>query len=299
MRLSRRRVAAIAIALALLAAVGAFAYRFVLHGSTQLIASDPWTTSASIHSDLLGRDMPIEIFQPPQAQDCISPPVLFLFHGSGADQGQWMAGNLGLGVGVDKIAHQLIDQGRIRPVTIVSALIDKSYGVDSPPSEDVWSHGPYESYITTELIPQVDARYAVGLIAADRAIGGLSMGGFAAMNAAFRNPGMFGNVAGLSPAFFVSPPADRDWIYSGTDGRHDLLTLADEGGADGLHLFLGHGDSDYDWVGEATDELAARLHDHGIVVEPVVVSGGHDVATWRQLAVQMLLDLFPSGTSAC
>ncbi|MEA2678154.1 MAG: hypothetical protein QOJ81_2295 [Chloroflexota bacterium] len=299
MRSTLRKALIVGIVVVVLAAAGAVVYRFVFHGSPSLISADPWTSSTSIHSDLLGRDMPIEIFRPPQAQECVSPPVLFLFHGSGADEGQWMAGSLGLGVGVDRFAHHLIDQGQIRPVTIVSALIDKSYGVDSIPSQDGWSHGPYESYIMTELIPQVDARYSVGFTAADRAIGGLSMGGFAAINAAFRHPEMFASVAGLSPAFFGSPPADRAWIYSGTDDRHDPLTLAAEGAADGLGIFLGYGDSDYAWVREATAELAGRLRDRGSAVQLDEVSGGHDVTTWRQLASAMLLDLFGRGTSTC
>jgi enterochelin esterase-like enzyme len=296
---SVRKALIVALGLALLAAIGVLAWRLVLHGSPTLLGADPWTSSASIHSAVLGRDMPIQVFRPPQAQQCVSPPVLFLFHGSGADAGQWMAGGLGTGVGIDTFAHRLIDQRQIRPVTIVSASIDKSYGVDSPISQDGWSHGPYETYITTELIPEVDARYEVGRIDADRVIGGLSMGGFAAINAAFRNPGMFGAVAGLSPAFFVSPPADRAWVYSGGDGRHDPLELADDGAADGLNVFLGYGEGDYDWIRAATDELAERLSGRGIDVEPVVVSGGHDVATWRELAQEMLLDLFPSHGAAC
>ena len=299
MRSGRRRALVIGIGVVLLVVAGAFAYRYLLHGSPSLIGADPWTSSSSIHSDLLDRDMAIEVFQPPQALQCISPPVLFLFHGSGADAGQWMSGNFGMGVGVDTFAHRLIDQRQIRPVTIVSASIDKSYGVDSASPDDEWTHGQYESYITTELIPQVEERYSAGAIAADRAIGGLSMGGFAAINAAFRHPGMFGSVAGLSPAFFANPPADRAWIYSGNDGLHDPLRLADAGAADRLRLFLGYGATDYDWVRVATDELAARLSAQGSVVAPVVASGGHDVTTWRELAVAMLLNLFPSEGAPC
>jgi enterochelin esterase-like enzyme len=298
-RSNKRGALVIALGVVLLFAAGAFAYRYVLRGSPSLITADPWTLTSSIHSDLLGRDMAIQVFQPPQAQECVSPPVLFLFHGSGADAGQWMAGNFGTGVGVDRFAHRLIEEGTIRPVTIVSASIDKSYGVDSPPADDQWTHGQYESYITTELIPEVVKHYSVGAIAADRAIGGLSMGGFAAINAAFRNRGMFGSVAALSPAFFVSPPADRAWIYSGSDGAHDPLRLADDGAADGLRVFLGYGESDYDWIREATDALAQRLVAHGNDVDPIVVSGGHEITTWRELAPTMLVDLFQSRGAPC
>ena len=276
------------------------AYVFVLRGSLGPLLFEPdiYTASATIHSTLLDRDMAVEVFRPPAAQTCDSGPILYLFHGSGADERQWMAGDFGTGVGIDTVARRLIDNGRIRPVTIVSASIDKSYGVDSPPSADTWSHGPYESYILEELLPQIESSYSVG-DSADRAIGGLSMGGFAALNAAFRNPAVFGSVAALSPAFFVSPPADRAWIYSGGDGRHDPLMLAKEGVADGMHVFLGYGDSDYEWVRDATAQLDGLLTARGTTVHSVVVNGGHDVGTWRQLAEPMLLDLFPTSDTPC
>lgn len=294
-----RKTAIVGVAAIVLLAAGAVVYLNVLRGNVALaLVPDPWTSTASIHSDLLNRDMAIEVFRPPADESCSPQPVLFLFHGSGSDQRQWMEGDFGTGVGIDAIAHRLIDSGRITLVTIVSAMIDKSYGVDSPPSTDTWTHGPYESYIVEELIPGVEARYSVGGTAAERSVGGLSMGGFAALNAALRHPDLFSSVGALSPAFFVSPPADRAWIYAGGDGRHDPLSLADEGSADHQRVFLGYGDRDYNWIRGATSELANRLTARGNSVEPVVVSGSHDVATWRQLAEPMLLDLFARDGSA-
>jgi enterochelin esterase-like enzyme len=253
------------------------------------IGRDEWTTTTSVHSALLGRDMSLEVFLPPNVAKCAHHPVLFVFHGRGADQTQWMAGFLSDGVGVDRLVHRLIEAGQIRPVVIVSALIDDSYGVDSQPAADGYAHGPYEQYIVDELIPTVDARYDVGREPSERAVAGLSMGGFAALNAALSSPTQFGAVGALSPAFFVTPPADRGWIYRG----HDLLNMADEGAADDLRVFLGYGDADYGWIRQATDALAAQLRDRGLEPPVVTVPGGHEMSTWRQLAEPMLLALFP------
>jgi enterochelin esterase-like enzyme len=288
---------AIAVVAVVLLAGALAAYLTVLHGDVGLLAfRNSETYSTTVHSVLLGRDMPVEIFRPAEAEGCANAPLLYLFHGSGANQDQWMNGDFGTGVGVDSVARRLIDAGQIQPVTIVSAMIDKSYGVNSPPGDDVWSHGPYESYIMDELLPTIERTYPIRS-GAQRAIGGLSMGGFAALNAAFRYPDLFSRVAGLSPAFFVSPPADRAWIYS---GGHDLLTLAtEEQYWYPPRVFLGYGDSDFSWVRQATGELANRLNARGNDVQPLVVSGGHDVGTWRQLAEPMLRDLFTASGFQC
>ncbi len=259
-----------------------------LRGSLPVTGRDAWTTSTSVHSQLLGKDMPIEVFAPPTT--CANPELLVLFHGRGADERQWMEGSQGDGVGIDSIAHRLIDAQRIVPLTIVSARIDDSYGVDSAAADDGYDHGPYERYIIEELLPAIEPSYGTAA-RPSVTVGGLSMGGFAALNLAFDHPQEFGGVGALSPAFFVSPPADRTWIYAG-DGRRPLLDRAREGAADGTPIFLGFGDADYSWIKEATTRLAGVLAERGQASEPVVVSGGHEIATWRQLAEPMLLRLF-------
>jgi len=187
-------------------------------------------------------------------------------------------------------ADRLITEGRIRPLIIVSARIDDSYGVDSQPSDEGYSHGPYEQYIVDELVPAIEARYPARPDVAGRLIGGLSMGGFAALHAAFRHPDLYGGVAGLSPAVWQGSIADRLWVYPDAAARdaHDPLELVRTAPIDGISVFLGAGDRDYSWILDATAVLAERLDARGMPVTPVIVRGMHDANTWRQLAPAML-----------
>ena len=301
-RSGRRRGALLVTSLAVVAlAVGIVAVRGRLIVGPQpvtRVAPDPWTATITIHSTALGRDMPAQVFVPPNLDPQHRAPVLFLFHGRGGDERSWMAGQDGSGVGVDAVAHGMISAGTIGSLVIVSARIDDSYGVDSPPAADGYDHGPYERYIIEDLVPAIEARYPVGGDASHRAVGGFSMGAFAALHAALRHPGVFGSVGALSPALFISPPADRRWMYGDDAPANDPLALAATLPAGRLRLFLGYGDRDYGWIQDATRALATRLTGRGTAADPIVVPGGHDVATWRLLAPTMLKALFGPASSA-
>lgn len=243
--------------------------------------------------------MPVQVFRPPGSGADAGPlPILYLLHGRGGDEASWFGGRIGeAGVGIDALAADLIAQGRIPPVIIASARIDDSYGVDSSPSDDGYSHGPYERYIVDELVVVVEARESVLREPAGRFIGGYSMGGFAALHAAFRHPMLFGGVAALSPAISLDVPATREWLYPDEATRiaHDPLRLALTAPIDALPIFLGRGESDYDWIVDATDALAAELAGRGVDVSTVIVPGGHEVGTWRALAPAMLTALLGAG----
>jgi enterochelin esterase-like enzyme len=256
-------------------------------------------TDVTIRSALLGRDMSAQVFIP-RGHTGDQLPSLYLFHGRYGSERGWFGGSFGRpGIGIDGIAQQLIDEGRIRPIAIVSASIDDSYGVDSPPSAEGYDHGPYERYILDELIPHVQTRYTLSAEPADRAMGGLSMGGFAALHAAFRHPERFRGVAGLSPAVFEGTLPDRQWLYPTPAARrdHDPLLLARTADVTGMRVFLGYGRRDYAWIQDATDVLAERLAARGIDAGPRVVAGGHDVPAWQRLAPAMLETLFGTTTA--
>jgi enterochelin esterase-like enzyme len=285
-----RRTVGIAVVVILVVVVGAafIGWRMV---EGEFGSADAWTAAATVPSVALGRDMPIEVFTPPGASSCPSAPVLVVFHGRGGDEKQWMGGRLlSPGVGVDALAHRLIDSDVIQPVTIVSASIDDSYGVDSEAATDGYDHGLYGRYVTDELLPAVVQRYG-----ADGSrplfVGGLSMGGYVALNVALDNPARFAGVGALSPAFFVSPPTERAWMYS-ANGHSSLFERAAAGAADRLRIFLGTGTADYQSIKTATRTFSDALVGRGVDVAAQATRGGHEVDTWRALAEPMLRKLF-------
>jgi enterochelin esterase-like enzyme len=249
----------------------------------------------TIYSRALGRDMRVAILLPARLEPSTRYPVVYLFHGYGADETSWLRGDGG-GIGVEGIVADLVATGRIPQLVIVSAEIDNSYGVDSPPSDDRFTHGAYERYIIDDLIPGIESRYPVATDPAKRFIAGYSMGGFAALHAAFRHPAMFAGVAGLSPAVFRGVIPDRAWLYPDPAARaaNDPLRLAATADVTGMRVFLGYGSADYPWIVVATRDLADRLAARGVAARPVSVSGGHETRTWRALAAPMLVSLLGS-----
>jgi enterochelin esterase-like enzyme len=242
----------------------------------------------AVQSAALGRSMPVLIFQP-RGFDSTRPfALLYLFHGYGADESAWFDGPNSDGVHVDAIAQGLIDSGRICPVVIASAYIANSYGVDSAPATDQFDHGPYARYLAEELLPRVESEVGFDAGAKARFVGGLSMGGFAALHLALTRPESFGGVAALSPAAFVRTPADRQWLFHGDPAANDPMLLATTAKVAGLKVFLGYGRSDYGWVRDGTAELGQRLSKRAADASPLVVPGGHDAGTWRLLAGPML-----------
>jgi enterochelin esterase-like enzyme len=245
----------------------------------------------TVDSRALGRSMPVQAWIPPGTPVDARLPVVVLLHGAGGDEATWFGGTrLGGGLRADEVAAALIADGRIPPVVLVAPAIDDSYGVDSAPAADRWDHGAYGRYLRDELLSALPDLLPVSDAPGDRTVAGLSMGGFAALHVALRDPGAFAGVGALSPALWVEIPADRAWIQApgGDRAGHDPLELARTAPLDGLRLFLGRGDRDDAWIVEGTDALAARLAARGRDVGTVIVPGGHEAATWRALIAPML-----------
>ncbi len=256
------------------------------------LASQPAVDATSIPSAVLGRSMAIERWIPAGTAPRDRLPVLYLFHGVGGNASSWFSGSGGDGVGVAGVARDLVAAGRIRPVVIVSADIDNSYGVDSSPAPDGYDHGAYETYLRDELIAAVESQHPVSRVAADRYVGGLSMGAFAAAHLALRDPGAFAGIGLLSPAIFQELPADRSWEYGSNPAANDPLRLAEGADVRAWRAFVGVGNDDYDWIRASAPVLAQRLRDGGAATEEQAVLGGHEVTTWRALAAPMLEWLF-------
>lgn len=110
--------------------------------------------------------------------------TLYLFHGgNGNDRQFYEVGLLGL------IQGELAETFRKRKIQVVLPFIGKSF-LHHHPTEKQRS---YSDFFFNEFIPSVEA--GTGTTSATRWIGGMSMGGQAALNAFMRKPGLFGGVA--------------------------------------------------------------------------------------------------------
>jgi S-formylglutathione hydrolase FrmB len=68
----------------------------------------------------------------------------------------------------------------------------------------------YSDFFLQEFIPLVEAKYRVSRSRSNRAISGISMGGFGALRFAFSHPEMFSSVSAQSAALFTEPPQEID-----------------------------------------------------------------------------------------
>lgn len=196
-------------------------------------------------------------------------------------------------VGVDKLANQLIDEHEMKPMIIVSPEIDNSYGINTSGTrkKDVrgYSRGDYETYITSDIVRYIDTHFSTLSDRKDRYIGGYSMGGFAALHAAFAHPSMYSKVAVMSAALWSgSLPSSLSWIYPNPalQAKRDPITMAKHQKIrQPIEIIEGTSDPFYD----ADIRLFKILKRQHAKMTLYTYPGQHDYAFWRTHAPQMLL----------
>ncbi|QBD78596.1 hypothetical protein EPA93_22410 [Ktedonosporobacter rubrisoli] len=119
-------------------------------------------------------------------------PTLYLLHGSPGKDTDWVTGGKAV-----QSADTLIDTGKIPELIMI--LPD---GNGRPGATTEWGNSfdqrqLIETYVTNDLVKYVDQHYRTIPQSNQRGIGGLSMGGFGAMNIAIHHPDVFGTVISL------------------------------------------------------------------------------------------------------
>ncbi|MCS0616726.1 esterase family protein [Massilia kyonggiensis] len=229
----------------------------------------------AVASRALGRTMNVALYLPPGGA---RHPILYLFHGFGGNGAAFFDAGLAINRAADRLGA---------PLVIAAPDYDNGFGVNTTPAQGTLTSGGtiglYEDYLMTEMLPAVESRLGVTATRADRRIGGVSMGGFAALHLALRHPEMFSRVGAHSAALWDYSSADqftgqRDWLYPtpALRAQRDPLLLAAHADLRGLRFYLDVGDRDplrrQDEAMQAVLGAASELH---------VGSGGHDAAFWR------------------
>jgi S-formylglutathione hydrolase FrmB len=178
-RIWRRRL----LAIAALAIVGVVAWRLIdpaLSTDTGGAAVEHLT----IESQAVGRKLPVTVVVPPGGNDGKPRSLLVFLHGRGSDQDSALS---------DQFFAALARLGPQAPIVALPYGGDHSYWHNR-------ASGDWATFVMGEVIPRVARDYGAD---PDRvAIGGISMGGFGALDLALHYPGRFCAVGGHSPALW-------------------------------------------------------------------------------------------------
>ena len=135
-----------------------------------------------------------------------------------------------------------------------------------------------ETFVAVDLVKYVDQKYRTIPQAAYRGIGGLSMGGFGAMNIAVHHPDIFGTVISLGGYYRAEGSVWGDNAnYIQQNSPIDVLP--NDQAAWKLHIFLGAGTQDEPYYSD-TEEFAHMLDSLSIPYQLDVENGGHSWNLW-------------------
>jgi S-formylglutathione hydrolase FrmB len=215
-------------------------------------------THFTVESRLVGKSLTQRVVLPPGKTK--GRPLLLLLHGRGAGPDSLAS---------DELRRALQELGRRAPIVVLVNGGDHSYYHDR-------ADGRWGSYVVDEVIPAaVDRLHADGKRVA---IGGISMGGFGALDIARLSPGRFCAVGGHSAAIFPSGGDTPEGAFDDAEdfAAHDLLKAAranpDLYGRTRVWLDVGDADPFRFTDAELADLLRGETFH--------VWEGGHDTSYW-------------------
>lgn len=205
-------------------------------------------------------------------------PVAYVLHGYPSSSYDWFgAGRLATA------AALLQRQGLLRPMILVSPDVSGGTRRDTECLDSSVGGPRIETFLTRTVVSTVDHRYRTLADRSERVLGGVSAGGYCALNVGLRHQQEFGEILGLMP--YGDPGRNADEIMLRDDPRLVRLNSPDRYVATmpirrPQAVFLSAGLGDPGVVGAAQDlarELAARGLTVGLRIDPA--GYGH---TWRE-----------------
>ncbi|WP_439489389.1 esterase [Algoriphagus sp.] len=237
----------------------------------------------------LGMDRRLTVYTPPGYEQSKEKfPVLYLLHGAGGDEEAWIA--LGR---TAQIMDNLIAQGKAKPMIVVmpngNVIQDAAPGEGSegmykpafmiPKTMD----GTYEANFM-DIVKFIESNYQVKSDKTNRAIAGLSMGGYHTMHISRFYPDTFDYMGLFSAAIMPREDATNS-VYSDIEGT--LKTQMDNG----YKLYwIAIGKTDF--LYDANKEYRAKLDAMGMPYEYIESEGGHIWRNWRVYLTQFAPLLF-------
>lgn len=256
---------------------------FCLVSSAFAHAGDVFTET--FRSAAIGRDYKYTVYLPDGYQkDNRRYPVLYLLHGAGGDENEWLFKG-----GARETLDALIARRVIKPMIVVMPGHTAAWWVDGAKEKG-------ETALMKEVMPHAEGKYRIDAVRGNRLIAGLSAGGYGTLNLAFKYPNMFAAAAILSPAIYDPvPPGHSSGVRQPPfqkDGKFDAdlwkslnypvhIEAYKKSGVI-VPLYINSGDHDTFGIALQAAMLYEKLRLHQPqALEFRVVDGDHEWAVWR------------------
>jgi enterochelin esterase-like enzyme len=203
------------------------------------------------------------VYTPPGYSAEKTYPVLYLLHGIGGDEEEWRKG-----AKPETILDNLIADQKAVPMIVV--MPNGRAQPNDRATGNVMATAPafakFEDDLLKDLIPFIEAKYAVKAHRESRALAGLSMGGGQSLNFGLAHLDIFAWIGGFSSAPNTKPP---EQLVPDPARARELLKL----------LWISCGDRDpLIFISQRTH---AYLKEKNVPHVWHLDSGGHDFAVWR------------------
>ena len=205
------------------------------------------------------------IYTPPSYSKSKRYPVLYLLHGIGGDEKEWLNGGQ-----PQVILDNLYADNKIEPMIVVmpngrAMKDDRATGNIMAPDK-VQAFADFEKDLLNDLIPFIEKKYPIIKDREHRAIAGLSMGGGQSLNFGLGNLDRFAWIGGFSSA--PNTRAPEELVPDPEEARKKLKVLwISCGDNDGLITFSQR----------LNEYLIANDVPHIYYIEP----GVHDFKVWK------------------
>jgi S-formylglutathione hydrolase FrmB len=235
----------------------------------------------SFFSAALQRQMPYRVFLPAKLDPGQKLPVVYLLHGNGGGYTNWS--------NYSDVARYAAPGESSKGLILVMPEGDSSYYMNAAEKPE----DKYEDYLIHDLITDVEARFPAAKSRGNRAIVGVSMGGFAAVKLALCHPELFVFAGAISPAIDV--PSRQFSLrrrgqslrfrsifgLEGSESRRKsdpfvLVRTSDPARTSYLYLTAGEQEA----LLEPNRRFATLLKGRGFAYEFHTKPGGHDWGEW-------------------
>ena len=221
--------------------------------------------SIQYDSKTVGTTRKALIYTPPGFSKKKKYPVLYLLHGIGGDEKEWLRGG-----NPQVVLDNLYARNKLEPMIVVMpngrAMKDDRAVGNVFDKDKVEAFATFEKDLLNDLIPVIEKKYPTLTDREHRAIAGLSMGGGQSLNFGLAHLDKFAWVGGFSSAPNTKKP--EELLPNPTDAKTKLKLLwISCGDADGL-ISISKRTHDYLYQNEVP---------HVYYIEP----GGHDFKVWK------------------